>query len=223
MNPTLEKLFADTAGQSQFKDGLAAGIKMSIGNFYKAKREWLAAQSPSGSAAEETPDGPDDDGAEGNGERPSSTVPEATAPTGARPPQKGGKEPKRPALVLAGDQLFFTIPVNFRPEVVALYNSSRELGLSDNLSTWVNSCIEGYYEDNGMGLTLLYGLVKEVPDDGEAILSGLYGKAPLDATGKVPVNGPTPGDPERTAAREGSADPPGAGGGDGSGGPAGES
>ena len=224
MDPMLEKLFKDSAGQAQFKNAVAAGIKMQIGKFYEAKREWRDSQSPTGSTAEGTPSEADEhEEAAGDEERPSSAVPEAIVPPATGAPQKGGARPGRPAVVQSGDHLFFTIPVNFRPEVVALYNSSRELGLNDNLSTWVNSCIEGFYEDNGMGLALLYGLVKEVPDDEKAILNGLYDRVQIDATGKVQVNGPTPGDSERTVAEQGGADPSGAGGGDGNGGPAGES
>jgi len=35
MDPTLEKLFRDTAGQALLKEALAAGIKMQIGKFYE--------------------------------------------------------------------------------------------------------------------------------------------------------------------------------------------
>ncbi len=60
MDPTLEKLFRDTAGQALFNNALDAGIKMSIGKFYDARREWVASQSLSGSEAETTPGEPDE-------------------------------------------------------------------------------------------------------------------------------------------------------------------
>ena len=157
MDAMLEKLFKDSAGQAMHKDATAAGIKMPIGQFYEAKKEWLASQPLSGSEGQETPgETGGGEGTGGDGQRPSSDIPEATAPAVTSQSKKGGAGLKRPSVVLAGDQLFFTIPITFRPEIVALYNTSRELGLGDNLSTWVNSCIEGYYEVNGMSLALLY-------------------------------------------------------------------
>ncbi|MFH1141316.1 MAG: hypothetical protein V1724_06600, partial [Chloroflexota bacterium] len=86
----LEKLFKDSAGQAQFKNAVAAGIKMSIGKFYEAKREWLASQSPMGSTAEGTPSEADEhEEAAGDEERPSSAVPEAIVPPATGAPQKG--------------------------------------------------------------------------------------------------------------------------------------
>lgn len=222
----IDRLLDETDGKATYRDAVGRSIRCTITDFWNQRRLWLAKHGGGGDpnvfrqaeppkieeAEEEAEEAEEEEGPivppaieETTGEAiPEVEIPE---PVVVKPAKKPDTPTQRrvsaPRTVAVGGRFFLTVPVNFLPEVVTLYNASRNLGLAEGFSSWVNKCIEGFYEAQGITIAMLTEVTKEAGIDGDFELEAVYGEVrPQAGVGEWagrPAGGDTEGEDEGDA------------------------